>query len=200
MVTTTNATLLLLLVQSSCCGAFLVQTAPRAAFSRTPACRARPAIAQLGENRDIDQKLVAADTTLIFAFSFARTLSVILTSPEFPGWLAPIRTDPVRFSTTLSFAGSWALAWFLSGLLLDAFAPGVDDESMRRVGPVGALRCFAAAAALIGGAAVVAALVCAPELPPAWLQLSLDNAAGALGVGLALVAWREVVAPYTRYW
>ena len=56
---------------------------------------------------EVDEKLVAADVTLFFAFCFSRALSNVLTSPDFPGWLAPIEADPVRLETTLFFAGQW---------------------------------------------------------------------------------------------
>ena len=150
---------------------------------------------------EIDAKLVAADTTLVFAYAFARTLSVVLLEPEFPGWLSPIKSDPARLSTTLGFAGQWALAWFISGLVLDTFAPGVDEESMNRVGPDGALKCFSLTAALVLAASLAIGLVTpAGELPPTSLQLNLDNAAGGLGIGLSLVAWRGVIGDLTRFW
>ena len=163
-----------------------------------PCHRAGLPLAALGEG--VDSKLVAADVTLVFAFCFARTLSVILLSPDFPGWLAPIQADPIRLSTTLYTAGSWALAWCVAGLFTDAFAPGVDEESTRRVGPSGALKSFALAFALQLGAALLVASAAAPEPPPPALELSVDNAAAGLGIGIALAAWRGVVADYTRFW
>ena len=149
---------------------------------------------------EIDLKLAAADSTLIFAFSFARTLSEVLMSPEFPGWLAPITADPLRLSTTMNFAGGWAAAWAVACLYLDTFAAGVDDDSMRRIGPLGAVKSFALAVTLLGGAAFTAQELCSPALAPPFLRLTLENVSASLGIGLALIAWRELVAPYTRYW
>ena len=161
--------------------------------------RTSPVFAKLDE---IDAKLLAADATLIFAFSFSRTLSNVLSSPDFPGWFAPIQADPQRLSTTMYFAGEWAVAWIAAGLVCGAFAPGVDEESMRRVGPRGALTTYVFAGALLGGTAFAVTESCAQNLglvPPP-LQITTENAFASLGIGLCLVAWREVVAPYTRYW
>ena len=87
---------------------------------------------------EVNTKLLAADATLVFAYSFARTLANVLIAPDFPGWLAPVTADPLRLSTTVGFAGSWALAWACSGLLLGAFSASLDEESTRRVGARGA--------------------------------------------------------------
>jgi hypothetical protein len=153
----------------------------------------------LQDDKLVDERLVAADVTLIFAFGFARTLSVVLLSPDFPGWLAPIETDVGRLSTTLNFAGEWSLAWFAAGLACDTFAPGIDEESMRRVGPVGAGRCFLLAATGLLAVALFADIA-TPGLPPPALQITVENVAASLGIGLALVAWRELVASLTDPW
>ena len=198
-----SALLLLVLLNAYCSHAAWCRLRGRPRQLAQPAtvdCRrcSRPVL--LG--RDVDQKLVAADVTLVFGFSFARTLSVILASPDFPGWAAPIKTDPVRLTSTLYFAGEWALAWLVAGLLLDTFAPGLDEDSALRVGPIGALRCFALSAVIFAATALSAAAVSAPLLPPAPLQLNFENVAGAVGIGVVLVAWRQLVAEndYTRFW
>ena len=58
--------------------------------------------------------------------SFWRTLSNILTSPDFPGWLAPIRTDADRLSTTLEFAEQWAIALSVAHSLAQYSAVSVE--------------------------------------------------------------------------
>ena len=170
---------------------------------RPPLCmRSRPPVCMQPEE-EIDLKLVAADATLIFAFSFARTLSTILVSPDFgtaaePGWLAPIRTplDPdfnfERASATLYFAGEWAVCWIAAGVLLATFASGSADAT-RRCGPEGALRSAGLSTAFLAAFVLAASAIFTPGLPPASLQLSLDNVAGSLGIGITLVAWRKLL-------
>ena len=114
----------------------------------------------------------------------------ILLSPDFPGWLAPVTADPVRLSTTVGFAGSWALAWVSAGLVLGAFGTGPGDEG--RVGPRGAAAAFATAAAGWTAVAAAAALLL-PDAPPA-LALSASNGEAALGIGVVLLAWRQLYA------
>ena len=149
-------------------------------------------VAQL--NNNIDTKLVAADATLIFAFSFTRTLGIILTDPNFPGWFAPITADPVRLSSTILFASLWASSWSASGIALGAFAPGVGSDAIKSVGAGNAARCFALASALYAATALVATGACAPDMPPAPLRINLDNAVAAVGVGLSLGGWRAFLA------
>ena len=164
--------------------------------------RSRPLVCVQPEE-EVDLKLVAADATLIFAFSFARTLSTILASPDFGtaaelGWLAPIRTplDPdfnfERASACLYFAGEWAVCWIAAGVLLATFASGSAD-STRLCGPEGALQCAGLSTAFLAAFVLAASALCAPELPPAALRLTLDNVAGSLGIGITLVAWRKLL-------
>ena len=138
--------------------------------------RSRPLVCVQPEE-EVDLQLVAADATLIFAFSFARTLSTILASPDFgtaaePGWLAPIRTplDPdfnfERASACLYFAGEWAVCWIAAGVLLATFASGSAD-STRLCGPEGALQCAGLSTAFLAAFVLAASALCAPELPPA---------------------------------
>lgn len=191
----------LILLVDGCVSAHI--TSPRPSFAAASQISPRKYVAARAPtpvlSLEVDEKLVAADVTLIFAFCFSRTLSNILTSPDFPGWLAPIEVNPLRLETTLFFAGQWALAWFVSGLLNDTFAPGVDDESTRRIGVDGALRCFGFAAALIVASSLAVQSV-SGEPPPLALQLTIDNGFGALGIAIALVAWRGVLGDLPRYW
>lgn len=196
--------LLAMLCDSACAVAVHSSSARRGARLQggAPCTRSRPLVCRLPED-EVDLKLVAADATLIFAFSFARTLSTILVSPDFgtaaePGWLAPIRTplDPdfnfERSSATLCFAGEWAVCWIAAGVLLATFASGSAD-STRLCGPEGALQCAGLSTAFLVAFVLAASALCAPELPPAALRLTLDNVAGSLGIGITLVAWRKLL-------
>ena len=163
--------------------------------------RTRPVVAKLApdEGAPIDTKLLAADVTLIFAFSFARTLCNILISPDFPGWAAelqePLSADPERLAATINFSGIWASAWSASALALGAFTADLDEASVRRVGAVGAAQSFAVAAGGLGTAAIAWPAVLGDVAPPPpALLLSTDNALGALGLGAGLVAWRSLLA------
>ena len=143
---------------------------------------------------DVDTKLVAADVTLIFAYSFARTLFTILASPDFEGWLAPVRSDPVRLEATVGFASSWAVAWLACGLALGSFARGVDDASTARVGTRGALNCFAAAAICWFALALGLPSEVEPVSRALGVVFSADSATAAVGLGGCLVLWRRVLA------
>ena len=138
---------------------------------------------------EVDTKLLAADATIVFAYSFCKTLCTVLISPEFEGWFAPMRADPGRLSDTLNFASLWAAAWISACIALDAFAPGVDEESTRLVGPMSALRCFAVSTAL-----VCALGLAVPDGVFRPLEFTLENSAAAFGIGTCLVAWRKLVA------
>ena len=64
------------------------------------------------------------------------------------------------------------------------------------------LICFALAAAMLGVALTVATFG-APDAAAAAaapLRLTVDDAVESLGVGIALVAWRSVVADLPRFW
>ena len=154
---------------------------------------------------EVDLKLVAADATLIFAFSFARTLSTILASPDFgtaaePGWLAPIRTplDPdfnfERASACLYFAGEWAVCWIAAGVLLATFASGSAD-STRLCGPEGALQCAGLSTAFLAAFVLAASALCAPELPPAALRLTRGASSLRRGGDYLLLVFRR--APHS---
>lgn len=143
----------------------------------------------------VDNKLLAADTTLIYACSFARTLSNILLDPSFPGWLAPIRSDPDTLWATLNLAGLWATLWILAGVALQAFSPGVDAESTQAVGPAGALRTFAAAG--LCWLIVSGTLTAVSEVAFTPLQLTASNIEAAAGFGIVLIAWRSLLADIT---
>ena len=149
----------------------------------------------------IDSKLLVADTTLVFAFSFARTLANILVSPDFEGWLAPVNADPVKLAATVGFAGAWSAAWCIAGVLLNTFDPGVSEESIRRVGPRGATSCFALAFAFWCIPSLVAiATGDAMTVPlPQELCLSVENVEAALGIGIGLIAWRALLADVASF-
>jgi hypothetical protein len=141
------------------------------------------------QNSPISTKLLAADVTLIFAFSFSRTLTKVLLDPAFPGWLAPIRADSVRLSDTLNFASSWAVAWILAALTTGAFAMGAGDAE--RVGTRGALVTFSAAAVLWFGIALVqGSLASETPLPLPALSVSIDTGEAALGIAASMMTWR----------
>ena len=142
--------------------------------------------------QDVDTKLLAADTTLIFAYSFARTLGTVLSDPAFPGWLAPIRSDPDRLANTFNFASSWAVAWIAAALLTGAFTTGLDDGE--RVGLKGAALTFLAASAFWCGAALLQGALAGGGdvtlLPVPALSLSVETGEAAIGVGSCLLVWR----------
>ena len=146
----------------------------------------------------IDSKLIAADATLIFAFSFARKLCSILLSPDFPGWWQelqePLSAEPQGLIDTLNFAGTWALSWTGSALVIGAYTPDLDEQSVRRVGPVGAGYSFGLACGVCISAALAwPSLLGDLSVPPA-LDLTLDNAEAAIGLGAGLIAWRALLA------
>ena len=152
--------------------------------------RARQTILQ---EPGVDTKLLAADTTLIFAYSFARTLCNVLLAPDFPGWLAPIQADPIRLSNTFNFASSWAIAWISAALLTGAFGTGIND--MQRVGLRGAAITVSIAAAIWFSAAFIQDALVGNEgalLIPA-LSCSLETGQAALGIAASLLVWRTTL-------
>ena len=152
---------------------------------------------------DFDARLLAADSTLIFAFALTRTLNTIVLSPTFEGWLAPIAYDTQRLVNTFAFASTWLCLWILGGQLFNCFSPDVDDRSATAVGPTGAAKAFTLAFVIwIALAAARGALNASfapldfappPELVPGPFVLAAYNVQGSIAVGLLLIAWRSVV-------
>ena len=48
-------------------------------------------------------------------------ITALILSPSFPGWVAPMRFNPVRFEELLSFAGTLCCAWVMSSLLIGGY-------------------------------------------------------------------------------
>ena len=149
-------------------------------------------------------RLLAAEVTLIFAYSFARTLVAIVSSPDFAaagGWLAPVvPAEPVRFGQTLLFAGTASSLWVVAGLWLGAFtlAENATPDQAVRVAARVSLVCgcayvaiAAAGSVALGGALCDGLPLCARQGDPA---LSPDDCASLLGLSVGLGLWRRTYA------
>ena len=80
----------------------------------------------------------------------------------------------------------------MTGVLCNAFAPGVDAEAREAVGVGNAAKAFALTSTLMALIALTAEAIC-PQLglvPPSFLRLDVFNAEGAFGLGLSILAWR----------
>ena len=135
--------------------------------------------------------LLATEVSIIFAYAFSRTLATILLSPDFPGWLAPVQTEPGRLMGTLTFAGVCSLLWVSNGILLRAFC--VDENRSATVAAKAAATTWAASCCsfALGNTALgslCVELLCSDALTAPSLQL--EDLEAIFGLGLGLTAWR----------
>lgn len=180
---------------------------PTALLPQRHGCRAGAARCALGPQVP---QLAAVDVTIIFSYSFARALGLVLLSPEFEGWLAPISVEPVRFMNTIAFASWCTFLWLLGAGFSGGFA-AVATESPRAAA-LTALRSWSAGALLyiLGtfllalGFETCAGWFCADAalsgqrelLPPP----DIGTLQGSIGLGLALLVWRVTFAEFRDPW
>ncbi|KAL3909288.1 MAG: hypothetical protein SGPRY_009481, partial [Prymnesium sp.] len=124
--------------------------------------------------------LLAADLAIILTFALSRTLSLILSSPDFPGWLTPVQLDEGRLASTLGFAYFCSFIWAAVGLAARGYtiAANLDARSATRT-------------ALLNAAGFVSLcwLVGAAGIPP-FAPLSADVIGAVIGLAVGLIAWR----------
>lgn len=61
------------------------------------------------------------DCLCLVCFALYKQVTALIFLPEFPGWLAPLQLNPVRFEEFLSFAITLCGTWVASGTLLGAY-------------------------------------------------------------------------------
>jgi len=150
-------------------------------------------------------RLLVADVTFIFAFSFARALSTILLEPSFEAasWLAPPSVEPVRLSETLMFAGLCSSLWMASGAVSGAFsmAATADPEAATSNAALTCVGCggLYTLGGLIGALAIGACTgaLCASPLYGLAPTVAVDQVEGLIGIGLVLILWRRIYADLT---
>lgn len=67
-------------------------------------------------------ELLIGDCLGLVCFATYKQLISIVTSPAFPGWLAPLHFNPLRFEEFFSFVVTLTGSWVCSGVLLGAYA------------------------------------------------------------------------------
>lgn len=149
-------------------------------------------------------RLLVADITFIFAFSFARALSTILLEPSFEveSWLAPPRVEPVRLSETLMFAGLCSSLWMASGVVSGAFSMAATADPQAATSNAARTCVGCGGLYLLGGLIGALAIgacsgaLCAEASPLYGLAptLAADQLEGLLGLGLVLILWRRTYA------
>lgn len=124
--------------------------------------------------------LVIADVAIIFVFILARALSNILSSPDFPGWLAPIQVNTDGLSANLGLANACAALWVGASALVGGYTVAVNGDGKRAlVAATKAAGAFLILCFLIGGA----------NLPP-FAPLSVQQGSAICVLAAALIAWR----------
>lgn len=124
--------------------------------------------------------LLVADVTLILTFAFARTLALILSSPSFPGWLAPIRVEPGRLAATMNFAGTASLLWVSVALVVGGYSVASNAD---------AAEAGKTAASTSAGFICAYVLASTAGLIPG-MPLSIDQMGAVIGLAFGLATWR----------
>lgn len=75
---------------------------------------------QAGRNGVIDNlELVIGDSICLLSYCTYKQIAAVVTNPAFPGWLSPLKFNPLRFeefaSLTLTLIGTWVCCAFLTG-------------------------------------------------------------------------------------
>ena len=141
--------------------------------------------------------LLAADVTIIFAYSFSRTLISILVSPEFAargGWryefesllIAPLAATPeenARLQATIAFATVSASLWVANGVLFNAFTLEANADPPSAA-TTAALTWLACGVTYVLGGCLAFVLLQQP------LSFDADVIAESIGLGVGLGLWR----------
>lgn len=91
-----------------------------AGFARSTVARAR----NLGS-----PELLAGDAVLLFAFCIYKQIMAIVMSPTFPGWLAPLSFNPVRFEELLGFVVTVVGTWVACSTILGDYKMRSESAS-----------------------------------------------------------------------
>lgn len=152
-------------------------------------------------------ELLAGDCIALVSFALYKQIAAIVLSPNFPGWLAPLAFNPLRFAEFASFAltllGSWvASAWISGGYRRQATADLQTVLTTTSVVwltsmPVAAAQLVLVTAAenqtLVGGPGFAVSLPLAASGPGE----PFVTAAGVLGV---MAIWRCFYCIYLDFW
>lgn len=148
-------------------------------------------------------ELLIGDCLCLLCFALYKQITAIIFLPNFPGWLAPLAFNPVRFLEFFSFAATLLGTWVATGLLTGGyrFAATADlQAALSRTCrmwlicmPVAAaqlvLLTAAEDAALVGDEGFASALPLAASGPGE----PFVTAAGVLGL---MCVWRAFYAAY----
>ncbi|PNW74747.1 hypothetical protein CHLRE_12g511800v5 [Chlamydomonas reinhardtii] len=89
-----------------------------------------------GGPRDDDQKLMrienrellVGDVVAIINFCLYKQIAAIITSPDFPGWLAPLDFSPTRFSEFVALTVTLVGTWVAAGLMVGAYRTAATSD------------------------------------------------------------------------
>lgn len=76
-----------------------------------------------------NSELMVGDIVALVSFSLYKQIASIVTSPSFPGWLAPLSFNPDRWYEFVSFTCTLSASWLLAA----ALTGGLSYESSRDV-------------------------------------------------------------------
>lgn len=152
-------------------------------------------------------ELLVGDGIALTAFALWKQISAIVLSPDFPGWLAPITFNPLRFLELLSFLSTLTGAWVLAALLTGGYRAAATADLQAALAavsrawlvsmPVAAMQLVlttaAESGALVGAEGFASRLPLAASLPGE----PLGTAAGVLGV---MAIWRCWYSVYLDFW
>lgn len=148
-------------------------------------------------------ELLVGDCLCLLAFALYKQITALIFLPNFPGWLAPLAFNPVRFLELFSFAATLMGTWVASGYLTGGYRYTATSDMRAAVSrtcfmwlvtmPVAAAQLVLLTAAedvaLVGDEGFAAALPLAASGPGE----PFVTAAGVLGV---MACWRAFYASY----
>ncbi|EFN55548.1 hypothetical protein CHLNCDRAFT_52364 [Chlorella variabilis] len=157
-----------------------------------------------GEKESIQNfEVLIGDCLCLLCFALYKQITALIFLPSFPGWLAPLAFNPVRFLEFFSFAVTLIGTWVASGMLTGGyrFAATADVQAaLRRTCFMWLISMPVAAAQLVlltaaEGEALVGDEGFASKLPLAATGAGepFVTAAGVLGL---MLVWRTFYASY----
>ena len=93
-----------------------------AACRRAPRFRSRVRGQQEQEGGPQNFELLVGDGVLLLTFCAYKQIAALVISPAFPGWLAPLEFNPIRFAEFASFWLTLTGTWVAVGLLTTAYS------------------------------------------------------------------------------
>eukprot|EP00890_Picochlorum_soloecismus_P004577 jgi/Picsp_1/511/NSC_00509-R1_protein len=152
-------------------------------------------------------ELLVGDVATIFSFCTYKTIFALVLLPSFPGWMAPLHFNPIRFIEYFSFVLTVIGTWVSVGWLVDAYTLDASSSLQKSIEStcwVWIIAMPITAAQLVLTTAVedqslVGVVGWASKVPLA-ASGTLEPWISAAGILTVMLVWRSFYACYLDIW